>query len=301
MKKVIILILLITNGILYANEIYKIKNGNLFKSDDTYVLINDYDYVEPILNGKNIGYIARLEKSWDYTFYFFDKNGNQVTSFDIGNSYEVPSVNFSPNEKFIVLEDGTWIIRGIEIFSYPSFSKISEATYKRLYFWIDNYLYFNAISDEQIKGFPRDDDNYCYLCRINPYTQKKETIIKWNDCNQYEVKSYDYGKIKIENMYVDNVDDWHDNNKWKYRELTIVVSDCSFKKAYINDDLVRFRKEPDLSGEKISNFKKNDEIIVLSRTEKKSFVEGVNNYWYLVQDNQGIIGYVFGEYVTIKQ
>ena len=102
-------------------------------------------------------------------------------------------------------------------------------------------------------------------------------------------------------MYVDNVDDWHDYNKWKYRELTIVVSDCSFKKAYINDDLVRFRKEPDLSGEKISNFKKNDEIIVLSRTEKKSFVEGVNNYWYLVQDNQGIIGYVFGEYVTIKQ
>lgn len=301
MKKVIILILLITNGILNANEMYKIKNGNLFKSDDTYIFIDDYDYVESILNGKNIGYIARLEESWDYTFYFFDKDGNQLTSFDIGNSYEYPSINFSPDEKFFVLEDGTWIIRSIELFSYPSFSKISEVTYKRLYFWIDKYLYYNAISDEQIKGFPRDDDKYCYLCRINPYTQKKETIIKWNDCNQYEVKSYNNGTIKIENMYVDNIDDWHYYDKWKYRELTIYVTDCSFKSAFINDDLVRFRKEPSLSGEKISNFKKNDEIIVLSRTKEMYSVEGTKNYWYQVQDNQGIIGYVFGEYVTIKK
>ena len=102
-------------------------------------------------------------------------------------------------------------------------------------------------------------------------------------------------------MYVDNVDDWNNYNKWKYREIKINITECSFKNAYINDDLVRFRKEPRLSGEKISNFKENDEIMILSRSEEMDNIEGAKNYWYQVQDNQGIIGYVFGDYVTIKE
>ena len=187
------------------------------------------------------------------------------------------------------------------MYTFPALSKIVNLTYKRIYFWIDKYLYFNSLSKEKIEGYPADDDNYCCLSRFNPYTMELEVIVKWNDCNQYEAKSYQNNEIELENKYVASKADWKDRNKWKTRTLKIIVNECSFKKAYINDDLVRFRKEPGLSSEKISNLMKNDQITILSRTKERYDVNGARNYWYQVQDSTGIIGYVFGDYINIKK
>lgn len=299
MRKKIIVVLLCIATHLYANDIFQIKNGELYDENHTRVELNQYDHLEALSNGNKIKYIARLEKSWNYTFYFFDVNGKQDSSFNIGNKYELPWINFSPDEEFFVLEDGTWIIRSMEVYSFPSLKNIETQVYKRYYFWIDNYLYFNSISKEKIVGYPADDDNYCFLSRLNPSTKKIEVVINWNECNQYEAKSYQNNVILLENKYVLDKSDWNDSKKWKTRILKINIMDCSFRQAFINDNLVRFRKEPSLSSEKILNFAKNDHVQILSRTTEMTNVDGSNNYWYLVQDSIGNIGYVFGDYISL--
>lgn len=285
---------------LYAEDLYQIKNNELYTTNNTVVELGQYDHLGKLSNGKNIKYIARIEKSWNYTFFLFDANGKQVSSLNIGNDYELPWIDLSPKEDFYVLDDGTWIIRSLDVYSFPSSIKMTTLTYKRYYFWMDKYLYYNSISKETIDGYPADDDTYCYVSRFNPYTKEIEVIIKWNECNQYEIKNYSNNIIELENKYVLNKSDWKVSDKWKRRILKFSILDCSFKQAVINDDLVRFRNEPNLSSKKISNFSKNDTINIISRTENMVNVEGSDNYWYLVQDGNGIIGYVFGKYISQK-
>ena len=45
-RNTIIIFLLLAYGILYANDIYHIKNNELYKQDDTLVVLNEYDYVK---------------------------------------------------------------------------------------------------------------------------------------------------------------------------------------------------------------------------------------------------------------
>lgn len=285
---------------LYANDIYQIKNNVLFDEKNTIVKLNQNDNLEALPNGKQIKFIVRIENSWNYTFYFFDKNGKQTSFFNVGNKYELPWVVFSPNEDFIVLEDGTWIIRSMEIYAFPSFTKTATQIFKRYFFWIGDYLYFNSISNEKIEGYPADDNNYCFLSRYNPNTKKIEVLIKWNECNQYEVKAYQNNVIELENKYVINKSDWKDANKWKTRTMIINIMDCSFLKAFVNDDLVRFRNEPSIASEKISSLNKNDQVFILSRTKEMVNVDDLKNYWYQVQDSKGIIGYIFGYYISLR-
>ena len=300
MKRNIILIFVFFITSLYANDMYQIRNNELYDTKNAHITLNQYDHLEMLPKGKSIKYIARIKDSWDYTFYFFDQNGKQIYKFDIGNKYELPWIVFSPNEDFFVLEDGTWIVRSMEVYTFPSLDIIETLTYKRYFFWMDKCLYFNSISKEKIDGYSADDDNFCYLSRFNPCTKEIEDLIKWNECNQYEVKSYKENVIELENKYVNNKADWKDYNKWKVRTININIMDCSFKHAFVNDNLVRFRNEPSLSSEKISSFKKNDPVVILSRTKEISNVGGSNNYWYLVQDDKGIVGYIFGDFISQK-
>lgn len=285
---------------IYANDSYQIKNNELYDSNSKFIALQQNDNLENISNLINTKYIARIEHSWNYTFYFFDQDGKQTYSFDVGNKYELPWVVLSANEKYMALDDGTWIIRNLEIYNFPSFTKIKTLTYKSNYFWIGDYLYFNSLSNETIEGYPADDDSYCYLSRLNLNTKEIEELIKWNECNQYEAKKYTNNLLEIENRYVIDKSDWKERNKWKTRIMEISIIDCSFKKAYINDNLVRFRNAPNLTSDKIYNFSKNDEVTIISRTKQKVNVEGLDDYWYQVQDNKNNIGYVFGSYLNIK-
>jgi hypothetical protein len=143
------------------------------------------------------------------------------------------------------------------------------------------------------------DENYTYVSRFNPETKKIETLINWNKNNRYEVQSYENGLLKIRNQYVKKLSDWEEE-KSLVRILEVKIFDYSCMKAVVNDDAVRFRNEPNISSEKIYNFKKNDEVRIISRTPEKYSVENSSNYWYLVQDLKGTIGYIYGDYLMIK-
>lgn len=287
-------------SVLFAEDLYQIKNDELYNMNNTVVELGQNDYLGILSNSKNIKYIARIEKSWNYLFFLFDLNGKQLTSFNIGNNYDLPWINFSPNEDFFVIEDGTWIIRSLAVYNFPSPINFTTLTYKKYYFWLDRYLFYNSISKETIDGYPADDNTYCYISRFNPYTREIEVIIKWNECNQYEIISYSNNIIEIENKYVLNKSDWKDYNKWKTRTIKFDIIDCSFKQAVINDDLVRFRNAPNLSSEIIASLKINNTVRILSRTDEMVNLNNSDNYWYLVQDGEGRIGYVFGKFITLE-
>jgi hypothetical protein len=69
--------------------------------------------------------------------------------------------------------------------------------------------------------------------------------------------------------------------------------------ATINVDSLRIRSTPNLSGEILSTFNKNDFVGIIERSQEKENIDGIRDYWYLIT-NHRISGWVFGGYVTLN-
>lgn len=68
--------------------------------------------------------------------------------------------------------------------------------------------------------------------------------------------------------------------------------------ASISDNRVRIRSAPNLNGTILGLLQNEQVISVLDVTKKEDTVNGINNFWYNVRTEDGLQGWVFGQYVA---
>lgn len=67
----------------------------------------------------------------------------------------------------------------------------------------------------------------------------------------------------------------------------------------IQGDVVNIRKAPNVQGEVVTKVKRFEHLSVLQKASQ-DFIGGVTDYWYRVQTSTGKVGYVFGNFTSLK-
>jgi hypothetical protein len=67
----------------------------------------------------------------------------------------------------------------------------------------------------------------------------------------------------------------------------------------IQGDVVNIRKAPNVQGEVVAKVKRFEHLTVLQKASQ-DFIGGVTDYWYRVQTSTGKVGYVFGNFTSLK-
>lgn len=67
----------------------------------------------------------------------------------------------------------------------------------------------------------------------------------------------------------------------------------------IQGDVVNIRKAPNVQGEVVAKAKRFESLTVLQKAAQ-DVIGGVTDYWYRVQTSTGKVGYVFGNFTSLK-
>ena len=67
----------------------------------------------------------------------------------------------------------------------------------------------------------------------------------------------------------------------------------------IQGDVVNIRKAPSVQGEVVTKAKRFDRLTILQKASQ-DVIGGVSDYWYRVQTSTGKVGYVFGNFTSLK-
>lgn len=285
--------------LLFSEELnFFIKNGVVYASDKYGEFRIPSENVK-IQNAKKSNFQIKkygLVKYGDTTqSVFFDENGKLIEKLSIGDLEESKGISLSDNQKYLASDSGTSLIRNLSIYTYPEGKYISSIRYKSNFTWKDDHLYFTAKSEEEIPNFIVEDNQYSYIARINLKNGIIEKIINYNSSNQFIIKNIDSTFIEFTNYYLDDSKNWLNKSRKEIKLKCLNTGDT----ALLNDTNVRFRKEAGLTSEKIYNFQKNQKVKIIGTTWQKENIEGMENYWYCVQDEFDNIGYVFGAYLDI--
>jgi hypothetical protein len=76
-----------------------------------------------------------------------------------------------------------------------------------------------------------------------------------------------------------------------------IISFLERKVGVLNDDRVRIRAEPNLSGEIRGTLSRGDKVAILEIGRERQKIDGLESVWYKVRTDANIEGWVFGAYV----
>lgn len=85
------------------------------------------------------------------------------------------------------------------------------------------------------------------------------------------------------------------------RETQVLLQGRKFpKNGYITMDRMSMRVSPFILSSKVSILNKGIRVKLMERTAEKERIGSVSNYWYRIQLNNGINGWVFGSGISFK-
>lgn len=303
MKKILFnFILIFLFSFSYADD-YFVKNGSVFDNNQNIVILGYYEYFKELPNAKTVKYIFRSEKDWGiYTFYFFDSNGKQVKKLVLESGYEFPALSFSPDEKYFILDAGTSPFRLSEIYEYNTLKKVKTLETLREGFWFNNKYYYNSVTEEGERNYLDEVHNLeSFISCYNPETQEIEEITKCFEKKCTYLSSFTDKSITLYYKYYDKDEPYDEHFPFAIKEISFNLLDCSFKKAIVNDNSVRIRSDSNTNSKIITVLNKNAPVRIFSRTEIKYKADNLLDYWYLIQDKDCNLGFIYGAYLDIKE
>jgi hypothetical protein len=115
---------------------------------------------------------------------------------------------------------------------------------------------------------------------------------------QQEITSVIFYWVKIHN---NEVSGWVPldcvSEEWTVKEDTVNRKNDRF--YAVNDDRVRIREEPNLTGKTLGHLNRTNKVRIIEYSDKKEKIEGMESYWYKVQTDEGLTGWVYGAYIDI--
>lgn len=146
-------------------------------------------------------------------------------------------------------------------------------------------------------------DNFSTLGNVNPYTGKLGTIQPdgqenpWKD-NKTNISSIKY--YEIENTWSTN--STGNSSIFQNAEFTLFENSRNTNTTYYSTaDNLNIRKSPSINSAVVMSINKYDVFRIVEKSETKKSVNGLKeNYWYKIE-RYPVTGWVFGEYVDIKE
>lgn len=186
-----------------------IKDKYIISKNGNRVILNDYEYFEETENLISIKYILRKYENDKFEFYFFDKNGFQISRIQLSDLYEYPAITISSDEKYFVLDDGTGVFRTIEFYKFFETEKIKTFHSISDSFFYEGYFYFTLPSTEKVPGYCLNErDMYYSVVRYNPEKEVIEEILPYDSLNRYQIESFSNNTIEVTHQFVKKIEDW---------------------------------------------------------------------------------------------
>jgi len=146
-------------------------------------------------------------------------------------------------------------------------------------------------------------DNFSTFGNINPYTEELGTIKSDGQVNPWKSSESINPKVN----YYEIEDSWSNTNQvnssiFQNTQYTLYEQGRNLNTTYYSTtDNLNIRKSPSINSEVITSISKYDVFKIVDKSTTKESLEGhQDNYWYKIERHP-IIGWVFGEYVDIKE
>lgn len=156
--------------------------------------------------------------------YFFDSAGKFLVFLpftDIVESSE--GLFFSPNEKYIAQDEGTWVIRDLKIFEFPDLKKIAAICYTGDFAWGNHdCLFFSTASNKKKPNCGVDDDSYHYVAMINLQDAKETPVMMFDELTEYYFEGISGNSLVLRKFSVSKIEDWGNFDiPWQEEEIRI--------------------------------------------------------------------------------
>lgn len=69
----------------------------------------------------------------------------------------------------------------------------------------------------------------------------------------------------------------------------------------LTEDKVRIRTAPSLNSDITGELTLGEEVQVLCRTSETYAIYGMNDYWYVIKRNNGVVGWTYGYYISFDE
>lgn len=170
--------------------------------------INDYWHDYFILDEYNE---SRFESEKLGTYLF--KDGKLIDIIPFGTTMESTGIIFSPDGKYIGLDSGTGVVRGMSFLSYPEYERIGRITYtaEGRIFWRENTVMYTTVGKDSIPGYPFENDSFLFIEEFNLETKQKNVLRNYTETESVSLHDFLYDTLVMTIMYVDKPEDWNED------------------------------------------------------------------------------------------
>jgi hypothetical protein len=158
----------------------------------------------------------------------------------------------------------------------------------------DKYIGLNSTT----WPYPGDDVDYYYILFLdkNGRRQKeyKEIAVVHNDGYRDDTSLAGLCLVSPDRQYVllFNSNSSVDKEGYVYKIIYLSV-------GILNDDRVRVRAEPNLTGATLGVVNRVDKVEILETGQEKQKIGDMESVWYKIRTDAGVEGWVFGAYVDM--
>ena len=157
--------------------------------------------------------------------YFFDPTGKFLFSLPIGYSETSDGIDFSPNEKYVAQDEGTWVIRDLKIFTFPDLKKMGEIAHLGYSWTKDDFIIFTTVSEPtehpEKPNCPIDLAAYQYVAMYDIKNDKVTPIKMYDNLTEYSLKKATNDYLILQKTYVTKIEDWANTQLWNHEEVKI--------------------------------------------------------------------------------
>lgn len=204
------------------------------------------------------------------------------------------------SQKFIAFKSLILIF----IFAFFCFTLFSQTNPNHV--WVEGYIRKDGTS---VRGHFRtapnhtNVDNFSTLGNVNPYTGELGTIRSDGQENPWKGNEVHTPKVN----YYEIEDTWSKDKNvnssiFQNTQFTLYEKSRNTSTTYYSTtDNLNIRKSPSVNSEVVTSINKYDVFKIVEKSDSKKSVKGLKeNYWYKIE-RYPVSGWVFGEYVEIKE
>ena len=252
---------------------------------EAYLRNNDYNnaihYYDVALQ-KQYFYKCDVYYGYGYTYETFGDqyiSNNDLPSADVYYKRSIDHLNMALNDQYL-------FYRNIEEVK----KLLSRAEFKKV-----NYNY----ADEYFTTFStinRDSNNSNNIPMMVELAIKYADLKMWKNalrCYYWLFKQNTTGQRRLGILR----DFQYLSELWEFSDDFVNDISINSVKAIINDENVNFRYEPILEDNAIREFGLYDEVQILQRSDFRQNIGNVRTYWYKIYTDDGIEGWVYGQYL----
>lgn len=89
--------------------------------------------------------------------------------------------------------------------------------------------------------------------------------------------------------------------EWYRKAAARETADAAALKATANDNNVRIRKQPTLTGTEVGKLQKGNVVTVLEKSSQPMKIDTMNAYWYRIKTDAGLEGWSYGAFLDIQK